>query len=141
MPQDPTPDERLAQVATLAKALANELETLGVDTGGQIVALSRTARTNRRLIWMTVGGFALDIALTVAVAVGAIQVGSLTHRLDVAQTTQRQKALCPLYQVFLDSESPAGRKAAPDPVQYDHAFKVIRDGYEVLECKTYIGKV
>jgi hypothetical protein len=124
----------------LAEALLGEAERLGQETGGQIVKLARTSRTNRRLIWMTVGGFALDIALTIAVAIGALQIGTLTHRLDVAQTVQRQKALCPLYQVFLDSKSPAARKAAEDPIKYDHAFKVIQDGYDVLGCSAYINQ-
>jgi hypothetical protein len=140
MPQDPGRDERLAQAVLLAQALLGEAEHLNKETGGQIVSLSRTARVNRRLIWVTVAGFALDLALTVAVAVGALQIGSLTHRLDVAQTVQRQKALCPLYQVFLDSKSPAARKAAEDPIKYDHAFKVIQDGYNVLECSAYINQ-
>jgi hypothetical protein len=58
----------------------------------------------------------------------------------VAQTTQRQKALCPLYQVFLDSKSPEGRAAAPDPLKYDHAFKVIQEGYDALECSDFISQ-
>jgi hypothetical protein len=124
----------------LAEALLGEAERLGQETGGQIVKLARTSRTNRRLIWMTVGGFALDIALTIAVAIGALQIGTLTHRLDVAQTVQRQRALCPLYQVFLDSKSPAARKAAEDPIKYDHAFTVIQDGYDVLGCSAYINQ-
>lgn len=140
MPQDPGQAERLAQAVMLAEALLGEAERLGQETGGQIVKLARTSRTNRRLIWMTVGGFALDIALTIAVAIGALQIGTLTHRLDVAQTVQRQKALCPLYQVFLDSKSPAARKAAEDPIKYDHAFKVIQDGYDVLGCSAYINQ-
>jgi hypothetical protein len=148
MPIEETPPEapdRLDRLINLATALNAEVGDLAQNSGRQFVSLARTARTNRLMIWIVVGGGVLDLILTVALGFtvtgmvrNAQRVDALTQRLDMAQTTQRQKALCPLYGIFLDSKSPEGRKAAPDPNKYDHAFVVIRDGYKVLECDKYL---
>lgn len=144
--KDLDPD-RAVRLAELAAELINEIENLSVDSGQQFVQLARRARTNRRLIVVTIASLVLDVILSVFLALAVIQIGnndqsisSLTKRLDVSQTVQRQKALCPLYQLFLDSESPQGRAAAPDPLKYDHAFVVIKDGYTVLGCSDFIAK-
>lgn len=138
MTQEPEPTgDRLAQLTEVARELLDEITELKEEGGEQFVSLARRARDNRRMIWVA-------IVLTVATGLGLFQVtlnadhiNGLTHRLDVAQTTQRQKALCPLYQLFLDSKSPQARKAAPDPAKYDHAFEVIEDGYRVLNCAEF----
>lgn len=137
--------DRLNRLTELAVEIIQELENLVTDSGDQFVSLAKRARTNRRLIIVTIASLVLDVVLSVFLALAVIQIGdndqaisALTNRLDVSQTVQRQKALCPLYQLFLDSESAAGRAAAPDPVKYDHAFVVIRDGYSVLGCETFI---
>lgn len=143
MTQEPTGD-RLARLTEVAQALLDEITELKQEGGEQFVSLAKRARSNRRMIWAVIAGCMLDVALTVAFGFGLMRVDSnanriddLTHRLDVAQTTQRQKALCPLYQIFLDSKSPQGRAAAPDPEKYDHAFQVIEDGYKVLNCAEF----
>lgn len=138
MTQEPEPTgDRLTQLTEVARELLDELTELKEEGGEQFVSLARRARDNRRMIWVA-------IALTIATGLGLFQVtlnadhiDGLTHRLDVAQTTQRQKALCPLYQVLLDLKSPQGRERAPDPVKYDHAFAVMEDGYRVLNCAEF----
>jgi hypothetical protein len=138
MTQEPEPTgDRLAQLTEVARQLLSEINGLTEKSGEQFVSLARRARDNRRMIWAA-------IVLTVATGLGLFQVtinaahiDDLTQRLDVAQTTQRQKALCPLYQVLLDLKSPQGRERAPDPVKYDHAFAVMEDGYQVLNCAEF----
>jgi hypothetical protein len=136
---------RLAEIAALARDFSDEFDEFARESGKQFTSLAQRARTNRRLIFVVLLGCGLDILLTIVLAifgVGVInntnRIDDLTARLDQAQTVQRQKALCPLYQIFLDSKSAAGRKAAPDPKKYDHAFVVIRQGYDALECDQYI---
>jgi len=147
MDEGKTPEkgERLVQLIDLAQKLISEVDELAEDSGAQFVSLATRARTNRRLITLVIIGGLLDIVLTIAMifAMAGLQhntdrIDALTQRLDVAQTVQRQKALCPLYQIFLDSKSPQGRAAAPDPKKYDHAFVVIKQGYDALECDQYI---
>lgn len=141
----PGKEERTAELIALATQLISEVDELSKDSGTQFVSLARRARTNRTLIVITIGSVMIDLALTIVLSVIGVgmqhntdRIDALTQRLDNAQTVQRQKALCPLYQIFLDSKSAAGRKAAPDPKKYDHAFVVIRQGYDALECDQYI---
>jgi len=138
-------DERLVELVGLASTLISEIEALASDSGKQFVSLAQRARTNRMLILATIFSVLIDFVLTIVLAVIGVgmqhntdRIDNLTQRLDQAQTVQRQKALCPLYQIFLDSKSAAGRKAAPDPKKYDHAFVVIKQGYDALECDHYI---
>lgn len=142
--QDP---DRLTRLAELASEIVQELEHLSNDSGDQFVSLAKRARTNRQLIIAVIVSVILDVVLSVFLGLAVIQVkhnerqiSALTNRLDTSQTVQRQKALCPLYQLFLDSRSAAARAAAPDPVKYDHSFQVIQDGYDVLRCNDFIAK-
>lgn len=146
-PEEQTPGtmDRTDELIVLANALIAEVDELAGDSGKQFVSLAQRARTNRLLIMATAASVAIDLALTVILTLLGIgmqhntdRIDSLAQRLDQAQTVQRQKALCPLYQIFLDSKSPQGRAAAPDPQKYDHAFVVIRQGYDALDCDQYI---
>lgn len=138
--------DRLGELAALAQQLVEEIDDLSEGTGGQLVALSKRSRSNRRLILVTLAGFTLDILLTVALGAGGWQlhtsndrIDALTRRLDIAQTDTRQRVLCPLYQLLRDSKSAAGRAASPDPQAYDHSFAVIESGYKALKCAEFIG--
>lgn len=141
----PSKAERTTQLITLAKQLIDEVDELAEGSGQQFVSLAKRARTNRMLIVVTIASVAIDLVLTAVLAVIGVgmqhntdRIDALTQRLDDSQTVQRQKALCPLYQIFLDSKSAAGRAAAVDPKKYDHAFVVIQQGYEALQCDQYI---
>lgn len=142
--QPESTSDRLVRLTDLATELLREAQELANGSGEQLATLTRRSRTNRRLILAVIAGFTLDVVLTVAMAFGLLTVmnnaeniDSLTRRLDVAQTETRQRALCPLYQVFLDSKSPQGRARAEDPEKYDHAFEVIEDGYKALDCADF----
>jgi hypothetical protein len=133
-----TQENQVDDLIRTAVELNRKIETIALESGSQFVSLARTARRNRMMIWTATIGVALDILLTVVITIFGIQLTSLTNQLDATQTTQRQRALCPLYGIFLDSKSAAGRKAAPDPKKYDHAFEVIQQGYRVLGCAEYL---
>ena len=145
MNKEPEPTgDRLTQLTEVARELLEEITELKEEGGEQFVNLAKRARSNRHMIWALVVSLALDVLLTAGFGLGLMRVDSsndridaLTQRMNVAQTTQRQKALCPLYQLFIDSKSPEGRKAAPDPEKYDHAFQVIEDGYQALNCAEF----
>lgn len=141
----PTNDE-LARLIAMADELAQETRQLGGSTADTVERLGKRARTNRVLIYGLIGSFALDIMLTIVLAFGFVglqqqsdRLDTITQRLNVAQTVQRQKALCPLYQVFLDSKSPEARARSVDPKKYDEAFKTIEDGYNALKCSEFKG--
>lgn len=138
--------DRLEELITVGTRLVEEIQSLSRDAGVQFTDLAKRARTNRRLIRIIGASVVINLIFTVAVAVGIVlvvhndhRISGLTDRLDTLQTVQRQKALCPLYQLFLDQKSAAGRAAAPDKQAYDHAFVVINSGYQVLGCRQFIA--
>lgn len=138
--------DQVAELVSVGRDLITRIEQLTDNQGNQLVTLSKSTRTNRRLITVVGIGFALDVILTLLMGFYGIQLRSsndrmdeLTHRLDVSQTTTRQQVLCPLYQVFLDMQSPEGRARSADPEGYDRAFKVIGEGYNILDCEGFIG--
>ncbi len=139
--------DRVARLIEMALQLTTEIEELAQDSGHQLTSLARTAKRNRVMIWGVVVGGVLDLVLTVVLAfIGAgmqtntDRIDALTHRLDVSQTSTRQKVLCPLYQLLKDTGSPQARAAAPDKKVYDHNYKVINDGYNELKCSAVKGK-
>lgn len=143
--ENPDRADRMARLINLAVELTGEVEDLARDSGHQFTSLAKTARTNRLMIWGVIGGGLLDVILTIVLGVVGAGVIDNTNRLDdfsknlaAQQTEQRRRALCPLYGIFLDSKSDAGRNAAPDKAKYDHSFEVIEDGYRVLGCARFL---
>lgn len=141
----PGPADRIEELIRAAQRLTDEAADLAGDQGNQITKLSRTARQNRMMIWGVIGGGILDVVLTVVLAVvGAGVVGnnnridSLTSDLQEQQTDQRKRALCPLYGLILEGNTPAARKAAPDKERFDHTVEIITQGYKVLGCDKYL---
>jgi hypothetical protein len=137
-----------SDLPTEAAALTRIVKQLNNDMGQQIVRLSLVAAKNRRIIWILACSLAFDIALTIAMGVGYVDVqhnarniGAVADRLTVAQTVDKQKALCPLWQLFLDSRSPRARDANPQgPEAYDKAFAIIESGYAALRCREIVGR-
>ena len=140
---DEQPDSESAELTRAAAELTARIGQLTGESTNQFVELAQASRTNRRLIIALAISFALDIALTITMVIGVAsikhnseRIGAVTRRLDIAQTTGRTAVLCPLYKLFLDSQSPRARAAYPQgPAAYDRAFKVIRDGYNTLDCR------
>lgn len=142
----PEKADRLTEIAALLPQLIDEVQTLGKDSGEQLVSLADRARSNRRLIVGLAVSVAFDILLSVillgfgfALHNSNDAIDTLTDRLNTAQTTQRQKALCPLYTLFLAADTPAARAAAKDKAVFDHSFVVVRQGYDALECAQFNG--
>lgn len=125
-----------------ARELAAKVEALTVDRGNAVVGLAEYAQSTRRMMWFVIVGFILDIALTVAMVFATIsiqhnntRIDKVTQRLDNAQTVQRAKALCPLYEIFLASEKLVPPDQTPDQAAARaHAFEVIHTGYDALGC-------
>jgi hypothetical protein len=161
VPPDPVGPEPgvaalLAQLAETAPQIVAELDALSEASGNQFVSLAtqserngRQIRRTKRLTWALAASVLLDILLSVTMILVVVQVrhnenanaanqaatAALAHRLDVAQTTTRQKTLCPLYSVLLGAQNPKARVIFPQgPAAYDHVFAVIKQGYDALEC-------
>lgn len=136
---------KLDQLLEQAQLLTDQFAEIASSSGRQFVTLARTAKENRRLIWLMAVGGALLTVVCVVLAFLVIgqrsnteRIGDLAESTSATQIAQRQRALCPLYGIFVDSKSEQGRAAAPDPEKYDHAFEVIEEGYRFLECDKYL---
>lgn len=145
-PEEKTPADRLGEIADMLPKLLTEVTELANESGVQFVSLAQRARTNKRMIFWLAVSVTFDIALSILLAFGftalndsQAQVNTLTQRLNLAQTVQRQQVLCPLYTLFLANDTPKARAAAPDKAQFDHAYVVIRQGYTVLSCADFRG--
>jgi hypothetical protein len=135
----------LEALVEAAAGIQDRVQRLAADEGVQFETLAQKAHRNRMLATSAIVGVFISLLILTALAFVGVgmqrntdRIDQLTQRLDAAQTTQRKKALCPLYQVFLDSKSPQGRAAAPDPQKYDHAFVVIQQGYDALHCSDFL---
>lgn len=138
----------LVELTQLARDLIARINELNKDSGTAVVRLAQATKIHRRWINVILVGFILDIALTIAVAVGGAGIAANNHRIDAvnarldeAQTTQRAKVLCPLYQLFLDSEKFVPPNQTPEQAaNRTAAFVTIHAGYDALDCKNLLHK-
>lgn len=85
----------------------------------------------------------LMVVLMAIVIVGMLTIGTVqfmnVNTLNDVVATQRDSALCPLYQLLLNSDTPANREASrrrgDDLAERDKAFTTIRQSYTALNCQ------
>lgn len=128
--------EQLTQAAIELVAKVNELNK---DAGTELVSLTNRTRWNRNMIWALTASFILDIALTITMALGFLQIQHNSDSIAKIQATTQSQVLCPLYQQFINADTPKSRELArvngQDMKARDEAFRVIHHGYDVLGCK------
>jgi hypothetical protein len=137
-------DQEIRELTRVATELVERIDALTNGTHSQMLNLAKTAKRNRSMIWILWVGFTLDIVLTIAVTLGFIAISGNQDDIQDVRTVERRDALCPLYEQFINADTPAARKRAEEAGQNmqdrDHAFKVIRDGYGALNCKEFDKK-
>lgn len=110
--------------------------------GGLSLAVEQLDRRTVRGERITMGvvfGLALDLILSVAVALVLTNLVSTNDRLQGAidrEAETRQGALCPLYSLVLGGYNPNSRPAGADRDSYNATFDVMRKSYDVLDCNT-----
>ncbi len=123
--------DKIAELVEAAGTLAAITDNLNSQTGGQLVNLGVLGKRNRRMIWALAVSLALDIFLTLFVV-------NLTVKVDESQKLTRSQVLCPLYQQFVNADTPKARtfaiKTGQDLKARDEAFAVIHHSYNVLHC-------
>jgi hypothetical protein len=124
-------EQRIAELTAAAEEIVEAVNKLNRETGGQLVSLSVRAKRNRTMIWGLAASLFLDLLLTIFMVVVAQQVS------DTQQMTRNQ-VLCPLYQQFVNADTPASRELArkngQDMEARKQAFAVIHKSYDALEC-------
>lgn len=132
--------ESIGELTEAARDLIGKIDQLSAASGDErFVTLARASKRNRQMIVALVAMVVLNLCLGVVAGVALVSTIKNTDQLKAGATTSRQKALCPLYAVFLASDTKEKRAQAPDKVAYDRAFDVIRDGYDALGCKEFKG--
>lgn len=124
-------DQRIAELTDAAEEIVNSVNALNRETGGQLIDLAVRAKRNRAMIIALIISLALDVFLTVFMI-------HLTVRVDDAQKLTKTQVLCPLYQQFVNADTPQARafaiKTGQDIKARDTAFRVIHHSYDVLGC-------
>lgn len=97
--------------------------------------LARQVRTTRMITYGVCAALVAVVALTVILGSTVMRVNGVAQEVQASVSVQRQKVLCPLYQIFLDSErfTPPGQTPEQEANRV-HAFQVIHEGYDSLKC-------
>lgn len=116
----------------------NESIRVGENLRDELDSLTRRSVANRRMVIMVIAGLILDVSLTIIVALTVIGVTSNSNTINELVRLQHDSALCPMYQLFIDSDTPAGRESARqrgnDMAEREKLFNVIRASYAALNC-------
>lgn len=127
--------DKIAELTRAAEELVLNIDKLNRQTGGQLTRLSLRARRNRAMIWGLIISLTLDVLITLFVV-------HLTVKVDDAQQLTRSQVLCPLYQQFVNADTPKARalaiKTGQDLKARDEAFRVIHHSYDALRCSDFV---
>ncbi|MFD4474715.1 hypothetical protein ACFWPU_01160 [Streptomyces sp. NPDC058471] len=125
-------DVREDDLTKAAKDIVKSITILTESAGGQLVDLAKIAKRNRLMIWALAATLTLSLVLTGFVV-------HLTNKVDRVQETTRSDVLCPLYQQFINADTPLARERAKqlgqDMAAREEAYKVIHEGYGLLGCR------
>lgn len=126
----------------IAKAdqLIVAMEAIANQSGIKVAALEVRQKKQRRFVAGLAAAFVLIFGLTIAIILVGLGVQHQADEIANVQEKTTAEVLCPLYQQFINADTPRARQAAEAAGQdlkvRDHAFKVIRDGYRALECSS-----
>lgn len=101
------------------------------DVKAQLDDLVQRSKSNRNLITIVGFGAVLNFIVIIALTYMGIQLNTVID-------TQHDSALCPLYSLFLEADTPANQERAraqgQDMQERERAFIVIRKSYDALRC-------
>lgn len=86
------PEDRVAELTRAANELVGEMRRLNVDSGQQLVTLTRRSSRDRKMIYTLAASLALDLLLTVAIFLVAVRADNASNRAD--QVHAQQVATC-----------------------------------------------
>jgi hypothetical protein len=119
------------EIKSLVQGLRDDMAKAAVMRD-ELASLTRSGKVTRLIV------VAVSIIIVFMLALGTVQAVTLS-RLDDVVRVQHDSALCPLYQIFINADTPAARDAAAkrgdDMAQRDRAFDTIRQSYTALNCQ------
>ncbi|WP_432112893.1 hypothetical protein [Streptomyces sp. S1] len=97
-------------------------------------------RKQRRFMAALAVLFALICVVLVMVVLVGLDVRQQSREIKNIQDKTTTRVLCPLYQQFINADTPKARELArmsgQDMQVREQAFAVIRQGYEALNCES-----
>lgn len=129
----------------LVMSVAASVERLEKSIGNLAGTQSGQIKRTKRAVWWVALGLLLDLGLTALGA--ALWINESRHGQAIEQNQQviaglqnstSHGALCPLYDIFLDSYNLKSPQALKDPVTYNRQFDVIEQGARVMHCQHVI---
>lgn len=127
--------ESLASAAEELRQMIGQLNSTVTEANNvkdQLQDLTKKSKFNRNLITFVGAGLVLQLAVVVSLIVMGIQLNKVIE-------TQRDSALCPLYEIFVQSDTPQNRERAKsqgqDMKERAKAFDIIRNSYQALHCE------
>lgn len=132
---------KLDALSEQAAELVAEINKLNSDTGQQLEGVNTKVKRNTRMTWVVGLSLLADVVITLVLGFTVNRVDNVTDRLNYSQNVTRQKVLCPLYQIFIDSKSPEGRARYPEgPAAYDKVFATLQESYDTIKCAEFKEK-
>lgn len=131
--------EESRDLARAAEALSAKLDAIREGADVSTLGLAKEVRRDRRIVRLLVACVASVLAMAPFVGIALNNTYKNTDALKTSATVNRQKALCPLYEMLLATNTKMARERAHSKEDYDRAFKVISDGYAALQCKEFKG--
>jgi hypothetical protein len=127
-----------ADLRDLVQGLRDDMAR-AANVRNDLTRLTKSGRLTRAIvvvqsviIVLMLGGGALLLSTN-------IKLNSVVAQLNEVVRIQHDSALCPLYQIFINADTPAARAAAEkrgdDMEQRDRSFATIRQSYAALNCQ------
>lgn len=140
--RDPEAAKKLDALSGQAEQLAKQIQSLGSNVGSGVAGLRSKTNRNTKAIWLLAGSFAFDIILTIIITITGVQVIGNSKDVSEVQKITRSGVLCPLYDIFLNSENApmpripgeTDQGYAARKLERQRAFTVIHKGHGLLEC-------
>jgi hypothetical protein len=124
----------VTRIQSVSAQVETELATVAGRTD-YLIARARRVRLGMHILY---GLTVLVVGAAIALAVAAVHMASTQKSLERSDRTQNEEALCPLYTVLINNDTPQSREMAArngaDLKLRAQAFDTIRESYTVLGC-------
>ncbi len=138
---------RLANEAELLRANVQTLVGHMEAVSNSIKVLERYGKVNRSITLLVLSGFVLFIIMVGGLSYIVNNQLNTTNRLvaiEQEQTIEKTKALCPLYQLFINNDTPKTRENQRnaaisnglDPASIDKSWSTLHESYVALNCQS-----
>ncbi|WP_189952684.1 hypothetical protein [Streptomyces roseolus] len=115
------------------------MESIADKSGIRIATVEERQQKQRRIVLALGISFAMTFVMLIAVLLIGVGMRQQARDIERIQDRVTGEVLCPLYQQFINADTPKAREAAKrtgqDMEVRDRAFTVIRQGYKTLDCE------